>query len=118
MGRSGAVLFEPGLRSGAEAPRTPETEKDTRPGGPLRVSAAPLPWQREKEPRTHKAFCSTVADASLRPPASFGPFPQDGKGHEIPVLKNLVSLIGWQVNNQLVLLCFSLDSYARKYIFL
>jgi len=53
-GRSGAVLFEPGRRSGADAPRTPETEKDTRPGGPLRVSAAPLPGQREKELRTHR----------------------------------------------------------------
>ena len=93
-GRSGAVLSEPGLRSGADAPRTPKTEKDTRPGGPLRVSAAPQPGQREKEPRTPKAYCSTTAVASLRPPASFGPFPQDGKGHEIPVLKSLVSLIG------------------------
>ena len=81
------------------------------PGGPLRVSAAPQPGQREKEPRTHKAFCSTVADASLRPPASFGPFPQAGKGHEIPVLKSLVSLISLQVNNQRVLLRFSSESY-------
>jgi len=59
MGRSGAVLFEPGLRSGAEAPRTPETEKDTRPGGPLRVSAAPQPGQREKGPRTPKLTVPT-----------------------------------------------------------